>query len=302
MRKPGELTLVGSEPSAAPSTALRCSLRLSVHRRPLWRAGKLMRSIHIPRRVSQIGRELALAISFGIGGVGIAEFALALVGKGLGSLDAGLESGAIFAIAAVVTRRVKDLRHSRELSILTGASCFVLLSITWIGQSLLPLTSEHAAYQRVPIIAGVSSLIVCLLSHLDWYVRARIATAAVTVAKVVCQVLGAATIGAGIGFLQGAAVYSGQPNMIQDGGALLGSVVGGAIGVASFWSRLAGPEAASSYGVGVTVCFVCGLVAAKMFGIASMFVTPVVALVILSVLSGQSRRRAHTAPELDTQT
>jgi hypothetical protein len=257
---------------------------------------------HMQRRISQAGRELAIAISFGIAGVGIAELALGLIGKGLGSLSAGLESGAVFAIVALVTRRLSGLRNSRELMAFTGAACLVLLSITWIAESMLPLAPERVAYRRAPIIAGVSSLIVCLLGYFDWKAWTRITGVALVIAKAACQVLGAAAIGAGIGFLQGATVDSSQPNMIQDGGALLGAVVGGALGIANFWSKLAGPESASGYSSGVTACLVCGLVAAKLAGIQSLLVTPVVALIILLVPRGRTGEMGHIAPLINSPT
>ncbi len=255
------------------------------------------------RRISQVGRELALAISFGTAGVGIVELALGLVGRGLGSLSVGLVSGAIFAIVALATRRLSGLRNSRELTVFTGAACFVLLSITWIAESLLPFAPERAAYRRAPIIAGVSSLIVCLLGYLDWGTGNRISKVAAAVANAAFRVLGAVAIGAGIGFLQGATVDSSQPNMIQDGGALFGAVVGCAIGIASFWSKLAGPESASAYGSGVAVCLVCGLVGAKLAGIRSIFVAPIVALMLLSVPSGRrAGETAHIAPSIKSPT
>jgi hypothetical protein len=140
---------------------------------------------------------------------------------------------------------------------------------------------------------------VSLLDHFDWEGRAMITRALAGAAKAGCRVLGAAVIGAGIGFVQGAVVDASQPNMVQDGGALSGAIVGCAIGFAALWRRFEGPESASIYGFGVTVCLACGLVAAKLLGIASLLVTPVVALIILSVLSARNRVRTQTTPELD---
>jgi hypothetical protein len=246
--------------------------------------------------MSQAGRKLALAISFGTAGVGISELALGFVRKGLGSLSAGLDSGAIFALVALLTRSFAVLWPSRRLTALTGAACLVLLLTTGVAQLLLPSASEQDAYRNAPVIAGVASLIVCLVGYLDWEARAGFASAAMAVSKAACRVMGALAIGAGIGFLQGATIHPGQPNMVQDGGALVGAVLGGSLGVASLCRGFAGPESATAYGVDVAVCLACGVAGAKLAGMRSMFLTPVVALLMLAILSG--RRGGDTAPAI----